>query len=46
MIVKRGGMYVVKSHTTGRSFGSYKKKADAEKRLRQIQFFSRFKVGK
>lgn len=39
-ISEEGGKYCVRSHQTGRSFGCYRTKAEAEKRLRQI---SRFK---
>jgi hypothetical protein len=33
------GRYVVLSETTGRGFGTYRTKKEAEKRLRQIEFF-------
>jgi hypothetical protein len=39
MIVKRAGKYVVISETSGRRFGTYDTRAEAEKRLRQIEFF-------
>src|SRR5207237_1085023 len=39
MIKKRGRKYVVLSEKTGRSFGTYDTKAEAEKRLRQVEFF-------
>ncbi len=39
MIKKIGGRYVVLSETTGRRFGSYDTKAEAERRLRQIEMF-------
>jgi hypothetical protein len=39
MIRKIGGMYVVVSETTGRTFGTYATRAEAERRLRQIEFF-------
>jgi hypothetical protein len=39
MIVKRAGKYVVVSETTGRRFGTYDTLAEAERRLRQIEFF-------
>ena len=39
MIKKINGRYVVLSETTGRRFGTYDTKAEAEKRLRQIEFF-------
>lgn len=45
MIVKRAGKYVVVSETTGRRFGSYDTLAEAEKRLRQIEFFKHLKAG-
>jgi hypothetical protein len=44
MIVKRAGKYVVVSETTGRSFGAYATLAEAEKRLRQIEFFKHLKA--
>jgi hypothetical protein len=37
MIVKTKKGYTVKSHTTGRSFGTYKTKKAAHKRLRQMK---------
>jgi hypothetical protein len=39
MIVKRAGKYVVVSETTGRRFGTYDTRAEAERRLRQIEVF-------
>jgi hypothetical protein len=33
------GKYVVLSETTGRRFGTYDTRAEAERRLRQIEFF-------
>ena len=39
MIRKIGGKYVVLSETTGRRFGTYDTRAEAERRLRQIEFF-------
>jgi hypothetical protein len=39
MIRKIGGRYVVLSETTGRRFGTYDTLAEAEQRLRQIEFF-------
>lgn len=39
MIIKKGGKYVVVSEKTGRSFGSYKTKAEAVKRLQQVEYF-------
>jgi len=44
MIVKRAGKYVVVSETTGRRFGTYDTLAEAEKRLRQIEFFKHRKA--
>jgi hypothetical protein len=43
MIRKIGGKYVVLSEHTGRRFGSYKTKAEAQKRLRQVEFFKHAK---
>lgn len=45
MIKKVGGRYVVLSEKTGRTFGTYDTKAEAEKRLRQIEFFKHAKKG-
>jgi hypothetical protein len=45
MIKKIKGKYVVLSEKTGRSFGSYTTKAEAEHRLRQIEFFKHVKSG-
>jgi hypothetical protein len=42
MIKKVGGKYVVLSES-GRRFGTYATKAEAEKRLRQIEMFKRLK---
>lgn len=39
MIRKINGKYVVLSETTGRRFGTYDTRAEAERRLRQIEFF-------
>ncbi|MBI2650222.1 hypothetical protein HYX04_02820 [Candidatus Woesearchaeota archaeon] len=39
MIKKIKGKYVVLSEHTGRKFGTYNTKKEAEKRLRQIEFF-------
>ena len=41
MITKGKGGYTVKSETTGRSFGTYGSKAQAKKRLAQIEMFKR-----
>jgi hypothetical protein len=46
MIRKRGGKWVVLSEKTGRSFGSYASKADAEKQLRQVEYFKHAKGKK
>ena len=45
MIKKIKGKYVVLSETTGRKFGTYKTKKEAEKRLRQIEFFKHLKAS-
>lgn len=39
MIRKIAGKYVVLSETTGRRFGTYDTRAEAERRLRQIELF-------
>jgi hypothetical protein len=44
MIVKRAGKYVVMSETTGRRFGTYDTRAEAETRLRQIEVFRHLKA--
>jgi hypothetical protein len=43
MIIKQAGKYVVVSETTGRRFGTYDTLAEAERRLRQIEFFKHLK---
>ena len=43
MIKKIKGKYAVLSETTGRKFGTYRTKNEAEKRLRQIEFFKHLK---
>ncbi|HET7876918.1 MAG TPA: hypothetical protein VFN71_15450 [Methylomirabilota bacterium] len=43
MIKKIGKKYVVLSESTGRRFGTYDTKAEAQKRLRQIEFFKHLK---
>ena len=43
MIKKKGNKYVVVSEKTGREFGTYKTKKEAEKRLKQIEFFKHLK---
>ena len=45
MIKKIKGKYVVMSEHTGRKFGTYKTKKEAEKRLRQIEFFKHLKAN-
>ncbi len=45
MIKKIKGKYVVLSETTGRVFGRYRTKKEAEKRLKQIEFFKRLKAS-
>jgi len=39
MISKKGSAYVLKSHTTGKTLGKFKTKAEAVKREKQIQYF-------
>jgi len=46
MILKINGKYVVISEKTGRIFGKYNTKKEAEKRLRQIEFFKYLKNKK
>ncbi|MBI2628614.1 hypothetical protein HYW74_00850 [Candidatus Pacearchaeota archaeon] len=46
MIKKINGKYVVLSEKTGRKFGSYNTKQEAEKRLKQIEFFKHVKSSK
>jgi len=41
VIKKEGSKYVVRSHQTGRKFGSYKTKAEAVQRLRQMKGHSK-----
>jgi hypothetical protein len=43
MIKKIRGKYVVLSEKTGRSFGSYVTKAEAEHRLGQVEMFKHMK---
>ncbi|HUC31587.1 MAG TPA: hypothetical protein VMR99_02795 [Candidatus Paceibacterota bacterium] len=45
MIKKIKGKYVVLSEKTGRSFGSYATKTEAERRLGQIEMFKHMKSG-
>ena len=44
MIKKIGGRYVVLSESTGRHFGTYATRAEAEQRLRQIEIFKHLKT--
>lgn len=43
-IKKQGGKYVVRSKKTGRSLGKYSSKAQASKRLRQVEYFKKHKT--
>lgn len=43
MIKKIKGKYVVLSEATGRRFGTYKTKKEAQHRLQQIEFFKHLK---
>lgn len=45
-IRKEKGKYVVRSEKTHRNMGSYKTKAAADKRLRQIEYFKHLKGKK
>jgi hypothetical protein len=45
MIKKVGRKWVVLSEKTGRRFGSYDTKAEAERRLRQVEFFKHARAG-
>jgi hypothetical protein len=45
MIKKIKGKYVVLSEKTGRSFGSYPTKAEAQHRLGQVEMFKHMKSG-
>jgi hypothetical protein len=45
MVKKIKGKYVVLSEKTGRSFGSYTTKAEAEHRLGQVEMFKHMKSG-
>lgn len=42
-IKKEGSKWVVYSESTHRKFGSYKTKKEAQKRLRQMEFFKHLK---
>jgi hypothetical protein len=44
MIKRIGGKYVVLSETTGRRFGTYDTRAEAERRLRQIEVFKHLRA--
>jgi hypothetical protein len=46
MIKRVQGKYVVMSETTGRVFGRYRTKEEAERRLRQVEFFKHLGEGK
>jgi len=46
VIKKIKNKYVVLSEKTGRSFGSYKTKKEAVKRLGQVEFFKHLKKKK
>ena len=43
MIKKKGRKWIVLSETTGRSFGTYTTKAEAQHRLKQMEFFKHLK---
>ena len=43
MIKKTSKGYRVVSHTTGRSFGTYKTKSEAVKRLMEVKFYGKSK---
>lgn len=45
MIKKIGDKYMVLSEKTGRSFGSYATKTEAEYRLNQVEMFKHMKSG-
>jgi len=46
MIKKINGKYVVMSEKTGRKFGTYASRKEAEKRLRQIEMFKHMRASK
>jgi len=46
MIKRLGKKYIVVSEKTGKKFGTYKTKEEAEKRLRQVEFFKNLKAKK
>jgi hypothetical protein len=43
MIIKRQGKWCVVSEKTGRSFGCYATKKEAQHRLKQVEFFKHLK---
>lgn len=43
MIKKIKGRYAVLSEATGRKFGAYKTRKEAQRRLQQIEFFKHLK---
>jgi hypothetical protein len=45
MIKKIGSKYVVLSETSGRKFGSYATKKEAQRRLKQVEFFKHLKTS-
>jgi hypothetical protein len=46
MIVRRKGKFIVKSEKSGREFGTYATKEEAQKRLRQIEMFKYLRARK
>ncbi len=46
MIKKVKNGYTVVSENTGRSFGTYRTKAEAKRRLRQVEYFKHAKGKK
>lgn len=44
MIVKGKDGYTVKSETTGRSFGTYGSREQAQRRLAQVEMFKRLRA--
>jgi len=45
MIKKIKGKYVVLSESTGRVFGRYRTKKEANKRLKEVEFFKHLKAS-
>lgn len=43
MIIKQGSKYIIKSHK-GKTLGTFATRAEAVKRLRQIEFFKHVKA--